>query len=559
MRFLQSLRRPAQLGGFALVFASLPVHAESAPDAGQLLERSREPLIVHPLEQPRIEAPAGTAAAGPAKGAIIPVRAIRITGATRFSEATLHALLADAEGRSLTFAELETLAARITGFYTEQGYLLAHAYLPPQEIREGVVEVTVQEGRLEQVESDDSAGLDAQLRRRLGAALQPGQPLRRAALERAVLLHDSLPGIEAGARLRAGADPGGTVVVLQTRPGPAWSGEATLDNHGDRYTGEVQGGLRLEWQPRGSGDQLALRLQSAGEGRLYGRAAYDFDIHGPWRSTLALSSTRYELGKEFASLEADGWARTASADLRYPLLMNARLRLHALAGADAVRLVDRIGLTGSERDKNLGAGRLGLTLQTVDAWRGQSVLHAQATAGRVDIQEVAEAAFDALTAGSAGGFAKFNLLGERWQPLPGGLQLRGSASLQWAFGNLTSSQKLSISGPNGVRAYPAGEAQGDEAQLIALELRRALPVTPRWQPTALVFADYGHVAINHDTWPGFTGDNERELSAAGVGLDWQGPWGLGLTAWQAWPLKNMPVTAEPDSNHRLWLAGRLSF
>ncbi|MDF2446788.1 MAG: Polypeptide-transport-associated domain protein ShlB-type [Moraxellaceae bacterium] len=546
------------LGGLLLISPVL-AQAQTPPDAGQLLERSLEPLTVQPLQAPRIETPAA-APATTAPVASFPVQRLRITGATVFSEEALHALIRSAEGRMLSFVELQALTARITHHYRDAGYLLARAYLPPQEISGGVVEIAVLEGRLEKVVAEDSAGLSRSLRRRLHRTLPVGQPLRRQALERSVLLHDALPGIAAAARLRAGDEAGGTVVVVDTRQEKTLAGEATVDNYGDRYTGELQGGVRLEWNnPSGRGDQLALRAQSAGEGRVYGRLGYDFSLYGPWRATVATSSTRYELGEEFKSLEADGWARTASLELRYPLVLAPALRLSVVMGADHMQLVDRIGITGTERDKDLTAGRLGLTLQASDRFRGQSALSVQATSGRVDIHDAAEQAFDAVSVGSEGGFSKFNVSGERLQSLPGGFQLRGTTSLQWALNNLSSSQKLPIGGPNGVRAYPAGEAQGDDGQLVSLELRRALPVAPRWQPTAVVFADYGHVDFNHDTWTGFAGETERELSGAGVGLEWNGPWGLGLTAYQAWPLKNEPVTAESDSNHLYWVSGRVSF
>lgn len=545
--------------GVGLLLWPWPALAESPPDAGQLLERSREPVTVLPLQAPRIELPRAEAPALPATAGI-PVRQFRIRGATAFSEAALQAVVADAVNHSLTLAELQALTARITRFYQARGYLLARAYLPPQEIREGVVEIAVQEGFLEQVVSEDSAGLAPGLREDLNAALMPGAPLERGALERAVLLNDTLPGIAATARLRAGEQPGGTVVTLETRTEARWMAELSADNHGDRYTGRNQSGLRLEWNnPSGHGDQLGLRLQGAGEGRLYGRLGYDFALHGPWRATASASSTRYELGEEFRNLKADGRAETASLEVRYPLVLRATLRLQAVAATDYLQMVDRIGITGTERNKSLLDGRLGLALQAADRWRGQSALSLQLSSGQLDIHDRDEQRFDAASVGSEGGFSKLTLSGERWQQLPGGFQLRGSASLQWALDNLTSAQKLAIGGPAGVRAYPAGEAQGDEGRLASLELHRALPLAPRWRPTAILFADYGRVRFNHRTWSGFAGDTTRELAAAGVGLDWRGPRGLGFSAWQAWPLTDTQVTAESDDNHRLWLSGRIGF
>ena len=82
----------------------------------------------------------------------VTVSLFRVTGATVFPPEKLHTLLAEAEGRALTLAQIEGLAARITAFYREHGYILARAYIPAQEMRDGVVEIAVLEGRVGRIE-----------------------------------------------------------------------------------------------------------------------------------------------------------------------------------------------------------------------------------------------------------------------------------------------------------------------------------------------------------------------------------------------------------------------
>lgn len=547
----------ARSAAAGLLLCPLLAAADTPPDAGLLLERSRDPLVLPPLQAPRIELPAREAVSTPA-ALLIPVRRLRIEGATVVPSARLHALVSDAEGHELSLADLQALAARITRDYAGQGYLLARAYVPAQEIRDGEVVIAVLEGHLERVDSDDDAGLSPSLRRQLNAALPVGRPLRRDRLERVVLLNDALPGIAAAARLRPGDTPGASVVVVETRADERWRGALTVDNHGDRYTGRLQGGLRLEWNnPSGRGDQLALRLQSAGDGRHLGRLAYDLPVYGPLRAMLAAASTRYALGEEFRRLDADGRAGTASLDLSYPLVLRPALRVAVQGGLEHMHLVDRIGLTATGGDKTLLAGRVGVTVQAADRWHGQSALQLQLTAGRLDIHDRDEQRFDAVSVGSEGGFSKLGLVAERLQALPLGLMLRGSASLQWAFNNLASVQKLAIGGADAVRAWPAGEAQGDDGRLLALELQRAWPGQPRVD--LVVFTDHGRVRFNHETWPGFAGDTHRELAAAGLGFNWRGPYGLLVTARHAWPLTEAHRTTGAEDNARTWASAQLPF
>ncbi len=94
-----------------------------------------------------------------------------------------------------------------------------------------------------------------------------------------------------------------------------------------------------------------------------------------------------------------------------------------------------------------------------------------------------------------------------------------SVSGQRASKNLDSSEKFSLGGANGVRAYPTGEASGDSGYLATAELRYTMSfaaVPGVLQP--FVFVDSGGVTINEN--PFAAGANDRHLSAAGFGLTW---------------------------------------
>ncbi|PZN73481.1 MAG: hypothetical protein DM484_22590 [Candidatus Methylumidiphilus alinenensis] len=47
--------------------------------------------------------------------------------------------------------------------------------------------------------------------------------------------------------------------------------------------------------------------------------------------------------------------------------------------------------------------------------------------------------------------------------------------VKWPQKNLSSSEKFSLGGPYGVRAYGVGEAPSDEMLLLSAELRASLP------------------------------------------------------------------------------------
>jgi hemolysin activation/secretion protein len=153
---------------------------------------------------------------------------------------------------------------------------------------------------------------------------------------------------------------------------------------------------------------------------------------------------------------------------------------------------------------------------------------------------------DRATARSAGGFAKWSASFQRLQRLTDTLSLSLAYAGQWAGKNLDSSEKLSLGGAYGVRAYPQGEASGDEGRLLTAELRWR--VSDAWQAQA--FYDDGRVRINRDPWA--AGNNTRHLAGYGLGAAWAGS-GFTLRAFAAWKAGTGEPTSDTDRSPRVWV------
>src|SRR5262249_594485 len=168
-------------------------------------------------------------------------------------------------------------------------------------------------------------------------------------------------------------------------------------------------------------------------------------------------------------------------------------------------------------DKSTRVGRLTLNGDARDAALGGgiSVFSLMYSSGSLNVQ---------INDGSpkvSGNFSKWNASALRLQSL--GSQLSGFVSLaaQKADKNLDSSEKFFLGGAYGVRAYPTGEAAGDNGYLATAELRYLFSLGANdgtLQP--FVFVDAGGVTINVNPLPFATGPNTRHLSGAGLGLTW---------------------------------------
>ncbi|WP_236234725.1 ShlB/FhaC/HecB family hemolysin secretion/activation protein [Pseudomonas tohonis] len=535
---------------FALSLAQATLAAQ-APDAGQILENIKAPLTLPPATEGVLPeaAPARPALSLPSD-VKLQIKAFRITGAREFSEAHLLALLADSTDRELSLAQLQGLAERITAHYREQGYLLARAYLPAQDIKDGLLTIAVLEGRLGKVRLDNRSLLnDATAQRQLDD-LHPGDAVQAAALERSLLLLNELPGAEVHSTLKPGASVGLTDLDVSLGAGPRVAGSLEADNFDNRYTGsERLGGNLAINSPTGLGDTLSLRGLTSGAGMNYGRLAYQLPL-GPQATQvgLAWSEMRYELGEDFASLDAHGKASIASAYALQPLLRSRQARLDGQLSYERKRLEDQVDATDTTLDKTLDVWSLGLSGSHQDSLLGGGAMQygASLVAGNLEL-DAASDALDAAGLDTRGHYAKLAFQLTRLQRLTDRLSLQLRASGQRAAKNLDSSEKLSLGGAYAVRAYPQGEAAADDAWLANLELRYA--PAPAWQ--LFGFYDAGGGRISHRPVAG-TADNRRTLSGAGVGVSLALPAAINLQAFAAWRTGSQP-TSDDDRSPRLWL------
>jgi len=112
---------------------------------------------------------------------------------------------------------------------------------------------------------------------------------------------------------------------------------------------------------------------------------------------------------------------------------------------------------------------------------------------------------------------------------------------------------MQLGGAYAVRAYPEGEAYGDEGFVATIEARIALdqwtaPLPGRFQ--LIGFVDTGEVNFAHDPW--FPGPNRARRSGVGVGVNWFGPDDLIVRASYARRLNDQISTSGPDETGRAW-------
>ncbi|MEA3053911.1 MAG: hypothetical protein QOG72_2814 [Sphingomonadales bacterium] len=540
----------------AMLAASQAAAAQQPPPGagGQLQQIPPPPLPEKTAPDIRVER-SETAPDPAASGTRIRVNKLIVTGNSRFDEADLVAVAAVPPGSDLSLAELREAAARIAAFYNAHGYILAQAYLPAQDVKDGAVTIAVVEGRYGKTDVRNGTRLPDRVATNALAALNRRDAVEAGPLERRLLLLSDIPGINVRSTLSPGAEVGTSDLTVDLTPGRRITGSVEADNGGNRYTGAYRAGGSINLNnPVGIGDRLSLRLLGSTGGLAYGRAAYQAPV-GDATLGLAFTHLRYELGREFRSLRADGTADIASLFASYPVIRSRDSNLYALAGADAKWLSDRIDLVSARSDKTSRALTLGLSGDSHDrlGGGGWNVFSAGWAFGDLHLESPLDRAADALTARTEGRFSKLQISAARLQTVSGPFSLYAAVRGQVALGNLDTSEKMELGGAYGVRAYPEGEAYGDEGWLGTLEARLALS---RWTgelpgELGLVgFVDVGQVKFADDPW--FAGSNRARRSGIGAGLSWAGPNGLFAKVSYARKLGNAAATSGPDRDGRFW-------
>ena len=519
----------------------------SQPDAGTILRDIKDKPAL-PLGEPDGKVEIRPKEVAPeVAGPKVFVKGFRIKGALIFKEEALLPLLQGYIGKEHTFSELQKAADTITAHYAAHGYI-ARVYLPPQEIQDGIVEIVVIEGRLEEVipDKESKSRLNFQRAKQYITVSQGiGEPVRMNRLERGMLILNDLPGVAAASTLQHGTKEGMVQQVVKLSPTPFVTGNIDLDNAGSRASGEyrVVASVNLN-NPAGIGDGLSAKALGSFDDRYtlrteYGRIAYNLPVgYSGLRLGGLVAAMNYKLGADFSDSNSKGRAAIYSLFAAYPLIRQRERNLSVTIQYDHKDLYNEsLGATTS--DKRVDAATLRLNGNIFDSLMGggYTSLGVNFVMGRLDLSRWQnDLVDDQLSAKNHGDYKKATLNLYRMQRLAEKTSLRLSLTHQIAFNNLDSSEEISLGGAYGVRAYPVNEATGDQGTLLAVELRQRLTQSI----SVFGFYDYGRIKINHTEWMTTTTPNSYSLEGAGGGIAYIKPGNFQITCTVAERLGSNP-------------------
>lgn len=396
---------------FICLTFSIPVSAQ--PDAGTILKEHTQPDAPLPDSVPRDmeKKPEGPVADD--SGTKVMIKRFRFTGYEGIaSEQELQGLVIDYVDRELGLYGLQRIASKVTGYLRdEKGYFLSRAYLPEQDITDGVIEIALITGHMDgkvEVEIRAPSRISRSLLQGIAdRAVPKDRPIRLKHLERATLLVKDLPGMDGRTTIEPGETRGTSRVKIIATEGPLLKGIISGDNYGDRYTGTYRGtGRFFMMDPFGWGDRVSFSLTEAEHLTLW-NAGYTIPL-GSSGVTLNSSYTglSYEVGKELEALKAEGKADSFYADISYPIIRSRKASLWAGTGIEHLTLEDEAS-GAKTSDRKLLKGTAFVSGNLFDDYFGRGLTSASIAlnSGDVDLSGLASnEAADNARAKTSGGF-----------------------------------------------------------------------------------------------------------------------------------------------------------
>jgi len=297
--------------------ASGPLPISPTPqDGGDLPLTPVNPVPANPLPPlPKLELDTGKAYApvlpqlpaaesSPLYGPKLLVKRFVFTGNTVYDSATLEKVVEKFAGREIDGVELETARQDVTLFYVAHGYINSGALLPDQDPKDGIIHMTVVEGKLTTITVTGNHWFQTWwLRNQM--RLAGGEPLNFNNLKEGMQVLRENPTIaQVNAELQPGGAPGESQLKMEVKDAIPFRFSVEINNYRPPSVGStIAQAHAADLNLTGNNDPLSVTYGIA-TSSMNGYEFSDLDnIAGdyqfpisPWRTTMEIGADRTNSG-----------------------------------------------------------------------------------------------------------------------------------------------------------------------------------------------------------------------------------------------------------------------
>jgi hemolysin activation/secretion protein len=420
---------------------------------------------------------------------LIPAKQVRIEGVTLFKPEELKPIVEPYIGKEQTLSQLNALTQAIADLYHKRGYLTAEAYLPPQDIVDGVLTIRVQEGRAGKISIEGSKYYRAKLVKHM-LSQKPGEVLNFKVLEQELNRSNRLSeNYQVKAFLAAGDKAGQTDLHIRMAERQPLQITGVADNQGRPMIGLYRGGIDVQSDSlTGNADRFSASWRANPNIQIaYGSYSLPLNRFGTTLSTNGGFVQSHVVLPVQNPPDIMGRSISAGVTLSQPL---DRERHFTLDTGLVWNRVNSFFDGDLVRTNEVRAWQTGLNFSRYDRW-GRTFNRVESTVafgGARDTQP----------------FWKLENYAFRVFTLPKGHLFILRSNAQLTPDGLPSSQQFQIGGVNSVRGYTEGLLFGDRGINLGAEYRfplptMKLPIAQKLQPRIhlSLFYDYGRVWMDH--------------------------------------------------------------
>lgn len=479
---------------FTLSLITSSVLCAAVPDSGTILRDLNTPQNLPKESTPLVDIGGVEKYKAPMiddkSGKTIFVKEFKLTGVNHIKLEVLKNLIKVYENKDLNFSQLQEVASLITKKYREQGYFVARAYLPVQDINEGIFEISIIEGNYGEFHLQNNSLVQDNKVQAMLDDIKTKDIISTDTIERAMLLINDTAGVTVTkAQIKPGSTIGTSDFDIETQASNKLEGYLVADNYGSRYTGKnrLNGSISVN-SPFKIGDKLSLSgVVSNGADLKNGSLNYEVPLlPNGLKAAIGYTYTKYNLVEEYEKLNTDGDSDVLSASISYPLIRTKNENLYLKGTYYRKNMTDYVDSKVS-LDKDINSLELLANyLKNYDLFKKPSTFNATAslTAGTLSTTD---------TNADDGRYNKLNLTLSNMTALNQTFSLSTAFSAQKVLGdkNLDGSEDISLGGAYGVKAYSSSEQSGENGYIVNLELFAQLPSINNYTQKVSLFYDIG--------------------------------------------------------------------
>lgn len=253
----------------------------------------------------------------------IVVKDFEVVGSSIFTEQELNQAVKSYRNRPLTLSELFQARSTITKLYTDKGYVSSGAYIPPQELANGTVQIAVLEGKLEEINVSGTEHLSEDyVASRIETAA--GKPINVDSLLGALQLLRLDPLIDnVSAELSAGIRPGTSLLDIKIQEADVFNISTSLNNSRSPSVGTNQRAIGINHGNLfGFGDSFNFEYANTNGSNAID-LAYGVPVNSKNGTIKAAFGTNSNdvIEDPFSAIDIESKSRYYELSLRQPLLL----------------------------------------------------------------------------------------------------------------------------------------------------------------------------------------------------------------------------------------------